>query len=325
MATPATTPTNRAAPEGRMLYVHALSPIHSGTGQSTEGIDLPVAREKITGWPYLPGSSVKGVLRDACLPEEGADAARQKAFVEAFGSPTDVDNPNAGGLWFSDARLLCLPVRSLHGSFAWVTCPLALERWRRDYRTGGERTLGLTVPTLGEEAIQLTDAARATLAPTGTVYLEDLDLPARADQAAAVQAVAERIAAACFADDAWRQVFAKRFGVVTDETFTFLAETATEVIARIKLIAETKTVQDGGLWYEEAVPAESIFACPVVAARHGITRMNGHNGAVGLWGAVESELSGPVQIGGGASIGRGLVSLRLEPAPHATGTTAVAS
>ena len=52
--------------KSRLVFVHAISPLHAGTGQGVGVIDLPVAREKATGLPYFPGSSLKGVLRDAC-------------------------------------------------------------------------------------------------------------------------------------------------------------------------------------------------------------------------------------------------------------------
>ncbi|NTV66007.1 MAG: type III-B CRISPR module RAMP protein Cmr4, partial [Oscillochloris sp.] len=32
-----------------MLFTHALSPLHPGTGQGVGVIDLPIAREKATG------------------------------------------------------------------------------------------------------------------------------------------------------------------------------------------------------------------------------------------------------------------------------------
>ncbi len=50
--------------QARLLFTHALSPLHAGTGQGVGVIDLPIAREKATGLPFLPGSSVKGTLRD---------------------------------------------------------------------------------------------------------------------------------------------------------------------------------------------------------------------------------------------------------------------
>lgn len=36
--------------------------IHSGIGHTEGAIDLPVAREAATDYPYIPGSSLKGAL-----------------------------------------------------------------------------------------------------------------------------------------------------------------------------------------------------------------------------------------------------------------------
>ena len=43
----------------KLLFIHALSPLHAGTGQGVGIIDQPIAREKATGIPFLPGSSSK--------------------------------------------------------------------------------------------------------------------------------------------------------------------------------------------------------------------------------------------------------------------------
>jgi CRISPR-associated protein Cmr4 len=48
----------------QLLFIHALSPLHAGTGQSIGAIDLAIARDRATQFPYLPGSSLKGSLRD---------------------------------------------------------------------------------------------------------------------------------------------------------------------------------------------------------------------------------------------------------------------
>jgi CRISPR-associated protein Cmr4 len=49
----------------RPFLLHALSPLHAGTGHAADVINLPIARMKATGIPFAPGSSIKGVLRDA--------------------------------------------------------------------------------------------------------------------------------------------------------------------------------------------------------------------------------------------------------------------
>lgn len=298
----------------RMMYLHALSPVHTGTGQAVDVIDLPVAREKTTNWPYIPGSTIKGVLRDLC-DADGANGGKGSLPWQAFGPNTANADSGAGALLFGDGRLLCLPVRSLYGTFAWVTCPLALARYARDHAAAG-----LAMPPvsdlagLADDHIALPEGKTAddriilpegkTVIETGgTVYLEDLDLAAKS--VADLVPLAGAIAGDVFTDAAWRAHFMARFGVVGDTTFTFLTETATVVTARIRINDDTKTVADGALWYEEAIPAESIFSAPLLVARR-----TGSDAAA-LFDLVADRLDGVVQIGGNASVGRGMMQVRL--------------
>ncbi len=294
-----------------MMYLHAISPVHTGTGQAVDVIDLPVAREMTTGWPYIPGSSIRGVLRGLCRPLADRTVADKTLFLRAFGPETTDDvTDGAGELLFGDGRLLCLPVRSLFGTFAWVTCPLALDRYRRDHAASN-----LTAPSDAGLGNLLDDAIvvvskNQRIADGGTVYLEDLDLHVNGDAAAtaAAETLATHIAAGVFDDARWRDHFMARFGIVSDTTFSFLSETATEVTARIRLDEKTKTVVEGQLWYEEAIPTESIFSTPLVAMpRNGA-------GATPLFKFVATPLTEPVQIGGHAGIGRGLVRVSLTEA-----------
>lgn len=287
--------------DARMLYLHLLSPLHSGTGQSTDIIDLPVARERVYGWPYVPATSIKGVLRDAST---GRDADLHRA---AFGPDTQNASEHAGHIAFTDAHLLCLPVRSLYGTFAWLTCPLALRRWQRDFAGTGLKT----PPAMTEAPID-----QAALVPEGSdvvnenkLYLEEIDLEAKVSPAA--REVAHAIATAVFTDDAWQQIFMQRFVVVSDDIFAFFAETATEVTAHIRLDQEKKTVARGALWYEETVPPETIFYCPLFAEPFKAAKNGKTYEPAQLLKFVADVLEQPLQIGGNASTGCGLVAARL--------------
>src|SRR3989440_125099 len=80
----------------RLTFVHALSPLHAGTGQGVGVIDLPIAREKATGLPFLPGSSLKGTLRARCSAQE---------CKQVFGPDTtevQTDSNHASSAQFSD-------------------------------------------------------------------------------------------------------------------------------------------------------------------------------------------------------------------------------
>ena len=47
----------------RMGYIYSLAPIHCG-GEGDLGNILEIAREVHTNFPYVPGSSLRGCLRD---------------------------------------------------------------------------------------------------------------------------------------------------------------------------------------------------------------------------------------------------------------------
>ena len=95
---------------GKALFLHSLSPMHTGIGQAVDVVDLPIARERATNWPYVPGSTIKGVLRDACCVKN--DDPTYLTFIAAFGPDTPDASDSAGMLLFCDAHLLCFPVRS---------------------------------------------------------------------------------------------------------------------------------------------------------------------------------------------------------------------
>lgn len=269
-----------------IVYLHAITPVHSGTGQTVAVIDLPIAREKATGWPIIPGSSIKGVIRDA-YPGAKDDAAKNALFGT---------QDAAGKIVFTDQRILCLPVRSFFGTFAWVTSPLVLTRFITDMGA-----IGVTLPFKGAApAVGIQDACKVSpgskLVNGKKVYLEDLDLTAEED-AGATKAIAEGLAAQVFEDPTAQRHFTERFAIVSDELFSFLSENGTEIAARIALDEETGTTSGSGgnLWYEEAVPAETLFVGAVLCT-------NGSEPAQVLQQIAER----PIQVGGNASVGRGL-------------------
>ena len=47
-----------------ILGMLAETPVHPGAGRSTGFVDLPVARESITEYPVIVGSSLKGALKE---------------------------------------------------------------------------------------------------------------------------------------------------------------------------------------------------------------------------------------------------------------------
>ena len=117
------------------------------------------------------------------------------------------------------------------------------------------------------------------------VLFEDIDLDAHKCSKASELA-------ATLAEWTGRDDMKHRLAVVSNDVFTYFSETATEVTAHTALDSNTKTVKDGALWYEEALPAESLLSSFL------------------LKDDIDFAPRSPLQIGGKGSVGKGLLSVR---------------
>lgn len=289
----------------RMYWIHAITPLHIGSGRGVGFIDLPIMREKVTSWPLVPGSAVKGVMREHFIREftgdkKEMDQDKRKLVDAAFGK-WGADIGNAGSLVLSDARVVCLPVRSLYGTFAFATCPLVLERLKRDL----DLTLHESKPiekSFEDDEIVVTTGSKVER--DGKVLLEDLDFDIITDSGETNQ-WAGLLAQFLFADNpAWQGIFKERFAILSNNCFNFLSKTGTEVNARIKINQDKKIVEGGALWYEEALPSETILA--------GLVWCDKDYSSKGLKEETIIETFCPerdlnLQIGGKATVGKGRV------------------
>jgi CRISPR-associated protein Cmr4 len=284
--------------DAKLLFIHAYSPLHAGTGQGLGVIDLPIAREKATQIPFLPGSTLKGVFRDTC------DDSNLRTKI--FGPDANNADLHAGSVTFTDARLVLLPVRSLHGVFAWVTSPLLLGRLARDGKDakdvkGGSIGLPAKIPSPANENTCLVSEQGSGL-PMNVggqqkVVLEDLPLDLQPSPE--VTAWATWLGSALGLDE-----LQKRLCVVSDDALGFLLETATEISARIRIDDDKKSVAQGQLWYEEALPTETVLVSMVVAA----TVKSTPEDVFKLVGDLSAKT---LQFGGKATVGRGLCKAKL--------------
>ncbi len=286
----------------KMYWLQTITPLHVGAGKGVGFVDMPIMREKITEWPLVPGSAVKGVMRDH-FKQKKTD---ETVMDIVFGRSASDDSSNAGSLVLTDAHIVCLPVRSLYGTFGYVTSPLVLERLKRDLEAAGYEKLPET-PSPGNE--QAYHAKRSSLIPEQEkgsgrkIFLEDLDFTAVYSDAA--NAWAEKLAGMLFSEtQEWQTIFKERFAVLSDDCFTFLAKTGTEVAAHIRIKDETKTVDRGGLWYEESLPGETILAglawCDRVFGNSSLTEED-------IFTSFCPASGLNLQIGGKATVGKGRV------------------
>jgi CRISPR-associated protein Cmr4 len=277
--------------KSRLYHLHTLSALHCGTGQSAGVIDLPIARDRATNLPLVPGSSLRGVLRSGIE----ADEVNEQLAKSLFGprSIGGAEDAHAGALAVGDAHLLLLPIRALAGFVAYASCPFILKRYAAD----SKNALSVPVPT----DAQALHASGNVNQLSGKIVLEDIDLTpqqsAEADQWAGV------IAAAVFSDDAVAQEDLKqRFLILPDSVFSFLAETATEIRARIAIDDKTGVVKKGALWYEENLPAETVLWGLYALSD---SRVKGE-GTKADDLAAKMPTNTLLQLGGKAGVGRGL-------------------
>ena len=302
----------------KTYWLHALTPVHVGVGFGSGFIDLPILREKITNWPLIPGSSVKGIQAEFFRTRIKEATGQRKTALQslektAFGQGGD-ENANAGAIVFTDARIICLATRSYYGTFAYVTSPLVLNRLRRDAALAGSKLADLPQITLAAETAAVSGQdSQVWYAAARQVCLGELNLSCGVSEDLATWATA--ISSILFSGDAaWASIFAKRFTVVPDDTFDFLCETGCEVNARIKIQQDRKIVERGQFWYEESLPAESILAglvwCDKVYSPGGSLKP-----AEILEGVCSDETV--LQVGGKATVGKGRVRCCFGSAPVA--------
>ncbi len=279
----------------RLLVLHALSPVHVGTGRGEGLIDLPVARDAVTEHPIIPGSGVKGPIRAAFGSDDGPDSETKFAV---FGPPVDRAHDHGSAVRFSDARLLAMPVPSDHGTFAWVSSPLVLQRLARD--AGGLVQLPkITAPK--DDACACVDNA-AVVSPDQTAILDGTPF-----KTVPLRNLAEYLADLVFPHDrTWRDLLVARFVLVSDDVFDAFARNGTDVRAHIRIDEGTGTVARGGLWYEESVPAEAVFVSVVQLGGAKATADQAYD-------AVSKALGDTVTFGGGKTTGMGLMRGHLHP------------
>lgn len=243
-----------------LVFFHCLTPLHNGAGQGLGAIDRPIIRESATNYPFIQSSSIKGALlarANSKFPEE------RKAIDAAFGEG-GIEG-NRGCVVFTDAILLLFPVRSLAGTFAWVTSRLALHRFNRFAAIAGGHAASLmadanaVINTQIKPNISYGGSASIQLTGGGPFCIENLVLTNDDEtRSNAVAAWIGGLAASLFPTAPWKDWLKDRCLLISDDDFSHLIEHATQVEANIE-IKETGVTQGGSLRYTEYLPAETIL------------------------------------------------------------------
>jgi CRISPR-associated protein Cmr4 len=273
--------------KGAMLGFLAETSIHSGAGRSAGIVDLPVAREAATDFPFVAGSGLKGAMRDA-FRERSRELGGQPP-------PVDIEAPfgaqdRAGQLLVSDARLILLPVRSMTGAYRWVTCPQLLERYRRDLARCGCALPEVPISSPGEFQALAADAAGSTL------YLEELQFEVKGP---CPGPILEALGALVCHEET-RARLRKQVVVLGDDDFAWFCRSALPIQARNVLDEKTKTTKN--LWYEESLPPDTVMYAVVMAR---------DEAALGALDVLFPGGSPYLQLGGNETVGSGWMAVTV--------------
>ena len=241
-----------------LVTIYTRSPLHVGSGSSVDVVDLPIMRERITAYPVIPSTSLKGVLLQYSREKWGDPRNIEVPFEGKilFGfNDEDEKISVAGCVQIMEAKILAFPVRSLSGCFAWITCPLVLERFNRD--TGKN----IKIPEVNKDhAI----AGQDVIVNNSEVVLEEYALRLQPNPNVKAEDIAKELKG-CSDDPVWNKKLESRLVIVNDENFQHFVTTCTEVNTRIAIDPKTRTniidskKRIGMLFNQENVPSESLF------------------------------------------------------------------
>jgi CRISPR-associated protein Cmr4 len=293
------------------MFLYCVSPVHMGAGQAIGVVDNPIQRERHTRHPCFAGSGIKGAVRHAWR-ELGGD---EDKLIKILGPDPDStgDEHYAGAVSFGDAQLVAFPVRSLKEGYVYATCPQALAR--------AQRLLKLIGINVAWPALSVEDGycivAYDNLLTKDKLHLETFEYSAKKESSAQVKTIAIDLAEKALPDDAAYAFFRKKIEtdlvVLSDTDFGYFVENATLVEPHVCIDDETGTAKEGGLFYTENLPPESLLIAPLMASqvRTGKNEDRELN-AEAVMAKIKTVIDGKLlQIGGDATTGRGLVLTRI--------------
>lgn len=289
----------------RILLIFTRTPLHVGAGSSVGAIDLPIIRERHTGFPIIPASTLKGSFADEWNEQTDSKIERSEDGRWLFGE-TDASNAAAGAVLFSEARVLAFPVRSARGSFAWITCPLILRRAVRD-----------GVLTFNLEELQDVSDEKALFSSTGplaierTVVLEEYTFTHAGDPPRKLtEDFADLLKNGDGTPDPVLAEVGNRLVILSDGMMSFFAQHACEVAQHVRINDETGTAASGALFNQENVPSETLFYSTVcfVDGRGAFKDREAQKAET----TFKSKLGKPFQFGGDASTGLGWCTVKLQ-------------
>ena len=281
-----------------ILLMKCETGLHMGTGDEIGIVDMPIQREKHTGFPKMEASGIKGVLLDdfnkkTKLATEPLYNSENRIHI--FGAENGQDG--AGNLQITDGKLLFLPVRTGKNVFGWITCPYILNRFFNDclQRNDDDKYESIISPNNYGNIYKLElvvdpkedmDKKRIIIEEFSFSVLESIPFPVR-------------LLKETDSNEFIKSKFDNDLYVVSDDVFSYFSQMGTEINTRIK-IGEDGVAENKALFTEEYLPEQSILYSM-------IDNLNGNDSVEEY--IKEFDKRAIFQFGANASIGKGLTSV----------------
>jgi len=298
--------------QAKIFYIHTITPMHVGSGSDLGIVDMPIQREGHTNFPKIEGSSLKGSMREAFESDIqnvdkllktyisfGYDGTNIKSLPSAVQTAFE-DKKNqefAGALGFSDARILLFPIKSAKNIFAWVTCPLVLNKFVKDLKIS-DNEQGFTIVKNS-----ITNDSKINI-DNGSVILEEYQISVSKEND--TQQIAEFLA-----EELDKEEIKEKLIILSDDDFKDFITLSTEVITRTKIDNQTGVVANGALFTEEYLPSETIMYSLALTSPTmvNITQIQNLSTDDEVMKFFTETVPSIIQIGGNATIGKGIVSI----------------
>ncbi|QIB27286.1 type III-B CRISPR module RAMP protein Cmr4 [Caloranaerobacter azorensis] len=312
------------------FFMITRTPLHAGSGQDLGFVDLPIQREKHTDFPKIEASGIKGSLREAFensnktikIAGKNIDAKEHKEVVKFIFGPEDGDL-HAGLLGFTNARVLLFPVKSIKGVFAWITCPMVLERFKEELEMR-------IIDDLNKQKELFEIPTERSIVKGSNLIIEDkngkekivLEEYTFGDvvETEECKEFAEWIAERIFPNnDYWKEKMKKDIVVLSNDDFRDFVKFSTEIVTRTKIDNEKGTVEEGALFTEEYLPSETIlYSFALISSlspgtdidkKYFSSDKNKKEDLIMQY--FKDGIPEIMQIGGNATIGKGIVKIQI--------------
>jgi len=328
--------------QAKPLFLICETPLHVGSGDNLGIVDLPIQRERHTGFPKVESSSLKGSLRTAFEDKAGNDVNKlieiqatfgydetgiskevEEAFTIGEGDNKELKKAFVGCLGFTDARILLFPVKSIKGVFAWITCPQVLKKFADEMKLCERKDVDFIEQVTENTVPHSCELLVKNKQNEDQIVLEEFTFKVTEERNC--NQLAKYLSDLFFSKKEqayWKGKLEKNLVVLSNDDFRDFVEHSTEVITRIKINNKTGTVQDGALFTEEFLPTDSILYSlvlaspipPVFLSQDKFPKLSELNlfqekNVIEYFGNTMNEIQNIFQLGGNATLGKGIVRM----------------